>query len=215
MGSSPGLSAVLSAGCGPAALMASSWSARKITVVERPPVWRGDAVVNVVVTGGAGFLGARLARRLLAAGELDLAGGGGSRSTGSPSSTRSRRRPTWPRTTGWQRSRATSASCWRPGRVRDRAGPDRRAGPAGRVRPDLPPGGGGQRGVRGRLRPGPAGQPAGHRGAAGRGPRAGHRQGMVFSSSLAVFGNPPDHPLPVVVDDQTLASPQSSYRTRS
>ena len=33
-------------------------------------------MVNVVVTGGGGFLGARLARRLLAAGELDLAGGG-------------------------------------------------------------------------------------------------------------------------------------------
>jgi nucleoside-diphosphate-sugar epimerase len=31
-------------------------------------------VVNVVVTGGAGFLGARLARELLAADALDLAG---------------------------------------------------------------------------------------------------------------------------------------------
>jgi nucleoside-diphosphate-sugar epimerase len=33
-------------------------------------------MVNVVVTGGAGFLGARLARELLAAGSLDVAGGG-------------------------------------------------------------------------------------------------------------------------------------------
>ena len=33
-------------------------------------------MVNVVITGGAGFLGARLARELLAAGALDVAGGG-------------------------------------------------------------------------------------------------------------------------------------------
>ena len=34
-------------------------------------------MVNVVITGGAGFLGSRLARELLAAGALDVAGGGG------------------------------------------------------------------------------------------------------------------------------------------
>ena len=33
-------------------------------------------MVNVVVTGGAGFLGSRLARELLAAGSLEVAGGG-------------------------------------------------------------------------------------------------------------------------------------------
>ena len=33
-------------------------------------------MVNVVITGGGGFLGARLARELLAAGALDVAGGG-------------------------------------------------------------------------------------------------------------------------------------------
>jgi len=33
-------------------------------------------VVNVVITGGAGFLGSRLARELLAAGSLEVAGGG-------------------------------------------------------------------------------------------------------------------------------------------
>ena len=36
----------------------------------------GDGVANVVVTGGAGFVGSRLARELLAAGSLDVAGGG-------------------------------------------------------------------------------------------------------------------------------------------
>jgi D-erythronate 2-dehydrogenase len=34
---------------------------------------------------------------------------------------------------------------------------------------------------------------------------------VVFSSSVAVFGASEDHPLPVVVDDQTMPNPQSSY----
>ena len=39
-------------------------------------------MVNVVITGGAGFLGSRLARELLAAGSLDVAGGGPARCPG-------------------------------------------------------------------------------------------------------------------------------------
>jgi nucleoside-diphosphate-sugar epimerase len=34
---------------------------------------------------------------------------------------------------------------------------------------------------------------------------------VVFASSLAVFGDSGDHPLPAVVDDHTLPNPQSSY----
>jgi nucleoside-diphosphate-sugar epimerase len=34
---------------------------------------------------------------------------------------------------------------------------------------------------------------------------------VVFSSSLAVFGGSAEHPLPAVVDDHTLPNPQSSY----
>lgn len=34
---------------------------------------------------------------------------------------------------------------------------------------------------------------------------------VVFASSLAVFGGSPDHPLPEIVDDQTLPNPQTSY----
>ncbi|MBV9006469.1 MAG: NAD-dependent epimerase/dehydratase family protein [Solirubrobacterales bacterium] len=34
---------------------------------------------------------------------------------------------------------------------------------------------------------------------------------VVFSSSLAVFGGSADHPLPAVVDDQTMPNPQTSY----
>ena len=34
---------------------------------------------------------------------------------------------------------------------------------------------------------------------------------LVFASSLAVFGNSPELPLPDVIDDRTLPTPQSSY----
>ena len=34
---------------------------------------------------------------------------------------------------------------------------------------------------------------------------------IVFASSLAVFGNSPEQPLPPVIDDRTLPTPQSSY----
>ena len=34
---------------------------------------------------------------------------------------------------------------------------------------------------------------------------------VVFASSLAVFGNSPEQPLPPVIDDRTLPTPQNSY----
>jgi D-erythronate 2-dehydrogenase len=34
---------------------------------------------------------------------------------------------------------------------------------------------------------------------------------VAFASSLAVFGQSDDHPLPAVIDDQTLPNPQTSY----
>ena len=34
---------------------------------------------------------------------------------------------------------------------------------------------------------------------------------VVFASSLAVFGNSPQQPLPAVIDDSTLPTPQNSY----
>jgi len=40
---------------------------------------------------------------------------------------------------------------------------------------------------------------------------AGHAPVVVFSSSVAVFGNSPEQPLPAVVDDSTLPTPQNSY----
>jgi nucleoside-diphosphate-sugar epimerase len=42
----------------------------------------------------------------------------------------------------------------------------------------------------------------------------GTRPVVVFASSVAVFGASGDHPLPPVVDDQTMPNPQSSYGTQ-
>lgn len=39
----------------------------------------------------------------------------------------------------------------------------------------------------------------------------GTRPTFVFASSLAVFGNPPGHALPELIEDHTLPTPQSSY----
>lgn len=41
--------------------------------------------------------------------------------------------------------------------------------------------------------------------------RAGRRPALVFASSLAVYGGWPDQPLPPVVTDATLPTPRSSY----
>jgi nucleoside-diphosphate-sugar epimerase len=160
-------------------------------------------VVNVAVTGGAGFLGARLARELLAAGALGVAGG--------------EPRPL---------SRVTlidrvpvPADLAADGRVQgiraDLSGP---AGPTQEVRDaltgadvifhlaaavsaeceadfDL--------GLRANLHATEALLAACRAG--------GANPVVVFSSSLAVFGGSADQPLPAVLDDHTPPNPQSSY----
>ncbi len=40
---------------------------------------------------------------------------------------------------------------------------------------------------------------------------AGHAPVFVFSSSVAVFGDTPEQPLPAVIEDTTLPTPQNSY----
>lgn len=40
---------------------------------------------------------------------------------------------------------------------------------------------------------------------------AGTQPTFVFASSLAVFGNSPEQPLPAAIDDRTLPTPQNSY----
>jgi D-erythronate 2-dehydrogenase len=160
-------------------------------------------VANVVITGGAGFLGARLARELLAAGSLDVAGSGP--------------RPL-SRLTLIDRA-ALPADLAADGRVAGvrgdlgepaglaGAGRDAVAGAdvifhlaaavSGECEADF------DLGLRANLRA--TGALLALCRAAGTNPV------VVFSSSAAVFGDSADHPLPPVVDDHTLPNPQTSY----
>jgi D-erythronate 2-dehydrogenase len=160
-------------------------------------------VANVVITGGAGFLGARLARELLAAGSLGVAGSG-------------------PRPL----SRLTLID--RAPLPADLAADGRVAG----VRGDLgaPAGltGAGRDAVTGadvifHLAAAVSGECEADFDLGLRANlqateallalcrAAGTNPVVVFSSSAAVFGDSADHPLPPVVDDHTLPNPQTSY----
>jgi nucleoside-diphosphate-sugar epimerase len=160
-------------------------------------------VANVVVTGGGGFLGSRLTRELLAAGSLEVAGGG--------------TRPL---------SRVTLID--RAPVPADLAADERVAVIAGDLAGLLDPGRAGWRALA-------QADVIFHLAAAvsaeceanfDLGMRAnlhvteallascrslGTNPVVVFASSVAVFGASGDHPLPAVVDDQTLPNPQSSY----
>jgi D-erythronate 2-dehydrogenase len=160
-------------------------------------------VTSVVITGGAGFLGARLARYLLTAGRLDVAGRGD--------------RPL-SRLTLVDRAPAP-AGLAADGRV------DVICGDLGEL---LAPGGAGRDALAGadaifHLAAAVSAEceadfDLGLRAnlavtesllAACR--AAGTRPVVVFSSSLAAFGASADQPLPPVVDDHTAPNPQSSY----
>jgi D-erythronate 2-dehydrogenase len=163
----------------------------------------GGTVANVVITGGAGFLGSRLAWELLIAGSIEVAGGG-ARTVSSVTLLDQSPPP------------ANLAAGGRVTAVRGdlselldpaRAGPGMLAGAdvifhlaaavSGECEADF------DLGVRANLRATEA-LLASCR-------VLGTNPVVVFSSSLAVFGASGDHPLPVVVDDQTLPNPQSSY----
>ena len=160
-------------------------------------------MANVAVTGGSGFLGARLARKLLAAGSLRVAGDA----------------PTpLDMVTLIDRAQAPA----------DVAADDRVVGVQGDLDDILDPDRSGPEAVAGfdvifhlaaavsaeceadfdlGLRTNLRGTKrllASCRAAA-------TNPVVVFASSVAVFGASDDHPLPTVVDDQTAPNPQSSY----
>jgi nucleoside-diphosphate-sugar epimerase len=160
-------------------------------------------VVNVVITGGAGFLGSRLARDLLAAGLLDVAGGGArplSRMTLIDQA------PVPPDLAADERVTAIQGDL---GQLLDplTSGPDTLSGAdvvfhlaaavSGECETDF------DLGIRANLRATEA-LLASCR-------ALGTNPVVVFSSSLAVFGGSEDLPLPEVVDDQTRPNPQTSY----
>ncbi|MDI1274596.1 D-erythronate dehydrogenase [Polaromonas sp.] len=160
--------------------------------------------MNIVITGGAGFLGLRLARELLERGTLSLAG--------SPAQTITR-------VTLVDRA-APPAELMADHRVRAiegdlngllEAAPD--AGPviardtavvfhlaaavSGECEADF------DLGMRSNLDATRALLEACR--------RLGTSPTLVFASSLAVFGNSPQQPLPPVIEDTTLPTPQNSY----
>ena len=157
-------------------------------------------MVNVVITGGGGFLGSRLARELLAAGSLDVAGGGRQ-----PLSrvTLIDQAPAPPDLAADERVTAIRGdlAAIMASEPSPLAGADiifhLAAAVSGECEADF------DLGIRANLRPTEALLAAAR--------TLGTSPVVVFSSSLAVFGNSPDHPLPGVIDDQTLPNPQTSY----
>jgi nucleoside-diphosphate-sugar epimerase len=160
-------------------------------------------VVNVVITGGAGFLGSGLAREVLAAGELDVAGAG---SRPLDRLTLVDQAPPREELAADERVTAVQGDlggllAGDPGLL---AGADvvfhLAAAVSGECEADF------DLGLRANLQATEA-LLASCR-------ALGTQPLVVYSSSVAAFGTSAEHPLPAVVDDQTPPNPQTSYGTQ-
>jgi D-erythronate 2-dehydrogenase len=163
-------------------------------------------VANVVITGGAGFLGSRLARELLAAGSIEVAGQAAAplrRLMLIDSAPAPRDLAAHTRVSVLEGDLAAVLSESTAG-ARAVADADvifhLAAAVSAECEADF------DLGVRANLRGTEALFAAGR--------RYGRVPVVVFASSVAVFGASAEHPLPAVVDDQTLPNPQSSYGTQ-
>ena len=163
-------------------------------------------MVQVVITGGGGFLGSRLARALLAAGSLGVAGGAArplSRVTLVDQAPVPADLAADERVTAVRGDLGGLLGSGRDGRdVLDGADVifHLAAAVSGECEADF------DLGLRANLHATESLLAAGR--------ALGTSPVVVYSSSVAVFGGSQEHPLPPVVDDQTLPNPQTSYGTQ-
>jgi nucleoside-diphosphate-sugar epimerase len=163
-------------------------------------------VANVAITGGAGFLGTRLARELLGEGALDVAGAGPSPLTRLTLADQIAPPADLVEDEGVRVLRGDLGELLDHPAVGAEllAGADvifhLAAAVSGECEADF------DLGMRANLRATMALLEACR--------AQGTRPVVVLASSVAVFGGSPDHPLPAVVDDDTLPNPQSSYGTQ-
>ncbi|MFM9925464.1 D-erythronate dehydrogenase [Variovorax sp. H27-G14] len=158
--------------------------------------------MHIVITGGAGFLGARLARTLLARGQLSLAGAPAQAIAGitlvdrapPPADLAADSRIT--AVTGdlnAQLAPDADATVWRDAHAIFHLA----AAVSGECEADF------DLGMRSNF--------AATHALLERVRALGTKPVLVFASSLAVFGDSPEQPLPRVLDDHTLPTPQTSY----
>ena len=160
--------------------------------------------MNIVITGGAGFLGARLAERLLALGQLSLAGRAAARIE---SVTLVDRVAPAPQLAADARVRIVigdlnqlleqNSPAAQVIRAQDAIIFHLAAAVSGECEADF------DLGMRSNL--------DATRALLDQCRALKTSPTFVFASSLAVFGNSPEQPLPAVINDQTLPTPQNSY----
>jgi nucleoside-diphosphate-sugar epimerase len=166
----------------------------------------GEGVANVVVTGGAGFVGSRLARELLAAGSLGVAGGAAAPLSRVTLIDRSPALADLAADARVTAIRGDLGELLDPARAGWRALAEANvifhlaAAVSAECEADF------DLGMRANLRATESLLAACR--------ALATNPVVVFSSSLAVFGGSAEHPLPAILDDHTLPNPQSSYGTQ-